>query len=223
MVKKGEVGEGTLVYTDHQKSGKGQRGNKWIAEPGKNVLMSVLIRPSYVLVSEQYLLNVVVGLAVLRCVGRYLPTIDLVMKWPNDILVNGKKICGILVENSIKGSTLENSIVGIGFNLNQSSFGLMSATSIFLETGSPTNKEEFMENLLVDLEYYLLKLKNGKKSDLLVLYHENLFQKGVRAKYQDDEGEFYGVIEGIDNTGKLMVSKDLGKQHFGIKEIKFLS
>lgn len=221
-VKSGEGIEGTVVFTDHQKSGKGQRGNTWIDEAGKNVLMSVLIKPNYLLVYEQYLLNVAVGLAVLRCAGRLLGPERVVLKWPNDILVDDKKICGILIENSIKGSRLENSIVGIGFNLNQSEFGLMRATSLLHETGDSHDREDFIENLLVDLEYFLLRLRSGKKDDLLKLYHEKLHLKGILAKYEDDSGVFIGKIVGIDNRGKLVVKKDEGTQHYGIKEIKFL-
>ena len=222
-IKNGETDEGMIIYSKHQKSGKGQRGNVWLDEPDKNVLMSVLIKPVYLVISEQYLLNVVIGLGVLKCAGRYLDQTKLSLKWPNDILIENRKISGILIENSIKGNKLENSIVGVGFNLNQSAFGLMSATSLFLETNELAVREEFIENLLLDFEYFLLKLKNGQKKLLLKLYHEKLHLRNVYASYQDQFGEFSGVILGIDDSGKLIVRKGEKIQHYGIKEIKFLS
>jgi BirA family biotin operon repressor/biotin-[acetyl-CoA-carboxylase] ligase len=222
LIKKGELQEGLVVFTDHQKAGKGQRGNVWLDEPEKNVLMSVLIKPSNLLVSEQHLLNVVVGLAVIKSASNYLGDKRLKLKWPNDVLVDSKKICGILIENTIKGNRLESSIIGIGFNLNQNAFGLPTATSIMIETGQEIDKEEFINNLLLDIEYFLLKLKNGQKSILLQLYHEKLYLKGVTSSFRDEGGEFSGTILGIDLTGKLIVSKDGSFRNYGLKEIEFL-
>ena len=151
------------MVSDHQKSGRGQRGNVWLDEPGKNVLMSVLIKPTYLSITEQHFLNIVIGLGALKTVSRHLPESDIKLKWPNDVLVNGKKISGILVENSVKSGKLENSVIGIGLNLNQRAFGLPSATSMSLETDHEFGRDEFIEEMLVDIEFYLLKLKNGQK------------------------------------------------------------
>ncbi len=223
MIKKEDFSEGLVIYTDHQKSGKGQRGNVWLDEPGKNVLMSVLIKPSYLLISEQHLLNVVIGLSVIRTLAEHIEEKRLKLKWPNDVLVDNNKICGILVENTIKGDKLENSVIGTGINLNQKAFNLPTATSLAIETDQVFNREDFMEKLLIDIEYFLLKLKNGQKSLLLQLYHEKLYRKGEEASYRDMDGEFSGVILGIDNTGKLIVSKNGSFKNYGIKEIEFLS
>jgi len=222
LIKKDGWTEGMVIYTSHQKKGKGQRGNVWLDEDGKNVLMSVLVKPTYLLVSEQHLLNVVIGLSVIRSVARYLDERRLKLKWPNDVLVNDKKICGILIENTVKGNKLENSIVGVGLNLNQKAFGSLNVTSLILEIDKVVDREEFIESLLVDIEYFLLKLKNGQQSSLLQLYHEKLYLKGETSLYSDEDGEFSGMILGIDNTGKLIVSKEGSLRYYGIKEIKFL-
>ncbi len=223
MVKKEDFSEGLIIYTDHQKSGKGQRGNVWFDEAGKNVLMSVLIKPTYLAISDQHLLNIVIGLSIIRCLTKHVEEKRIKLKWPNDVLIDNKKICGILVENSIQGNKLDNSIIGIGFNLNQKAFNLPSATSLVIETGLEFERDEFIEKLLIDLEYFLLKLKNGQKSLLLQLYHEKLYLKGEVSTYRDKEGEFSGVILGIDNTGKLIVSKEGNFHNYDIKEISFLS
>ncbi|MEP1097062.1 MAG: biotin--[acetyl-CoA-carboxylase] ligase [Cyclobacteriaceae bacterium] len=223
LLRKSSSPEGLVIYTDHQRSGKGQRGNVWLDEPGKNVLMSVLLKPTYLKISDQHLLNVVIGLSIIRSVGRYLGEERVKLKWPNDVLIDSKKICGILVENTLQGETLENSIMGIGFNLNQKAFGLPNATSLTMQTGEEYSRKSFIENLLVDIEYFLLKLKNGQQNLLLQLYHEKLYLKGVTSSFQDESGEFTGTILGIDNTGKLIVSKGGSLCNYGIKEIKFLS
>ena len=212
-----------MVLTDHQKSGKGQRGNVWLDEPGKNILMSVLLVPSYLKIAEQHLLNVVVGLSVIRCAARYIDEGRLKLKWPNDVLIDNQKVCGILVENSLKRDKLENSVVGIGLNLNQKIFNLPNAISLAVATDKEFDRHEFIEDLLVDLEYFLLKLKNGQQSLLLQLYHEKLYLKGEVSRFRDEEGEFDGMILGIDNIGKLIVSKESGFKNYGIKEIEFLS
>ena len=223
IVKKEDFSEGLVIYTDHQKSGKGQRGNVWLSEPGKNILMSVLIKPAYLLIAEQHLLNVVVGLSVIRSLAHYVEEKRLKLKWPNDILIDKMKICGILVENTIQGDKLENSIVGIGLNLNQKAFNLPMATSLAIDTDSEFDRIEFIEQLLIDLEYFLLKLKNGQKNLLLQLYHEKLYLKGELSSYKDVDGQFEGIILGIGNTGKLIVSKNGSLQNYDIKEIEFLS
>lgn len=223
LLKKSDPSEGLVIHTNHQKSGKGQRGNIWLDEPGKNVLMSVLLKPIFLKISDQHLLNVVIGLSVIRCVGRYLEEERIKLKWPNDVLIDNRKICGILVENTLKGETLENSIVGIGFNLNQKGFGLPNATSLAIQTEEEYDRDSFIENLLVDIEYFLLKLKNGQQNLLLQLYHEKLYLKGEASFFRDENGEFTGTILGIDKAGKLIVSKEGSFHNYGIKEIEFLS
>lgn len=221
MMKGPNAFEGTIVFTDHQKGGKGQRGNVWLDEPGKNVLMSVLLKPNYLLVNEQYFLNIVVGLAVVKTTSRYLASNRMALKWPNDVLASNKKICGILIENSIRRSGIESAVVGIGYNLNQSSFKSLNATSLSLESGA-VGRRIFIENLLVDLEYFILKLKAGKKQELLDQYYASLHLKDVPAKYEDKAGQFDGIIQGIDETGRLGVKRVGGVKYYGIKEIKFL-
>ncbi len=214
--------EGLVVYTDHQKKGKGQRGNVWLDEPGKNILMSVLLKPDFLRVPEQYLLNVVVGLSVIKSLARHLDEKTLKLKWPNDVLVGTRKICGILVENALYGDRLENSTVGIGVNLNQRAFSLPTATSMVMETDIEFDRDNFIEELLVDLEFFLLKLKNGQKSLLLQLYHEKLYRKGITSTFRDKDGDFEAVILGIDNSGKLIVSRGASFRNYQVKEIEFL-
>ena len=223
LIKNGEDQEGFVVYTDHQKSGRGQRGNIWLDDPGKDAIFSLLLRPDFLLPSEQFLLNIVISLGVLETVERYANKAKIAVKWPNDVLVDGKKICGILIENTMRGSKLEFSIVGIGFNLNKENLGQYNATSLSSETGELYNRDHFIEEMLLSIESYFLSLKNGGKSNLKNKYHEHLFRRFQHAQYRDERGEFEGTIMGVDEVGKLLVKKDDGIHAYGIKEIEFLN
>jgi len=116
------VSHGTVVVTHEQTAGRGQRGNSWEAAPGKNITMSVLLRPKHITPARQFEISQAVSVAIVSFLRRYIPGETVAVKWPNDIYVGDKKICGILIENSLAGSQLEYSIVGIGLNVNQERF-----------------------------------------------------------------------------------------------------
>lgn len=214
--------EGTIVYTDHQRQGKGQRGNVWIDEPGKNILMSVLLRPDWLSVADQYYFNIIAGLAVMEMLDQY-SSLEKKLKWPNDIYLNGKKVCGILIENNLKGMAMESSIVGIGFNLNQKRFNMFIATSLFMETNEEYNRDEVIEDLLLSLERWYLVLKEGKKTRIMEAYHRQLMWRDEMHEFEDKENLFQGVIRGIDCHGKLVIERENGKkQSFHTKEIRFI-
>src|SRR5262249_40524297 len=115
LASKSALPEGTVVITSNQYAGRGQRGNEWNSEPGMNLTFSVLLKPSSLSVKNQFFLTIIASLSVFdflkeKQVG------DLKIKWPNDILVYKKKICGMLIENSILGETINQSIIGVGLN-----------------------------------------------------------------------------------------------------------
>ncbi|MDE6860269.1 MAG: biotin--[acetyl-CoA-carboxylase] ligase [Duncaniella sp.] len=117
-----ESPHGTVVSAFEQTAGRGQRGNSWEAAPGKNITMSILLRPEYIRPSGQFVISQAVSVAIVDFLRRYLPDEAVAVKWPNDIYVGDRKICGILIENTLAGSRLEYSIVGIGLNVNQTHF-----------------------------------------------------------------------------------------------------
>lgn len=223
IVKKGNQPEGLILYTDHQLKGKGQRGNVWLDEPGKNILMSVYLKPKNLAVGIQYYLTLIAGLAVSDALRIYLDaTIEL--KWPNDVYVNGRKISGILIENNLRGTLIESSIVGIGLNLNQRGFSLPSATSIFLETNSVIEREECMEEIVANLEKWYLKLNAGLLKEIRDTYHDRLMWKGEVHDFRSNNIEFEGVILGIDDLGRLEIEDQSGvKRCFNVKEVEFIS
>ncbi len=217
--------EGTVVYTDHQDSGRGQRGNKWIAAPGKNVLMSVLLRPKFLAPEDQYYLNLISGLAIVDTIREKIVGKDVWLKWPNDVYIDGRKIAGILIESSFRGDKSGSSVIGIGLNVNQLDFDKITATSIKLQTGdeSDLDREEIMERLLIHLEGWYLKLKNGTKEPILNTYHRLLMWRGEIHTFKSGSGEFKGEITGINESGKLTIRVGTNLKVFDVKEVAFVS
>jgi BirA family transcriptional regulator, biotin operon repressor / biotin---[acetyl-CoA-carboxylase] ligase len=222
LVKNYDEPEGLVVYSDHQHNGKGQRGNIWIDEAGKNVLMSILLKPVFLNPSKQYFLNLIVGLAVIDGISQKILDKKLSLKWPNDIYVGSSKVGGILIENNLKGNRIEHSIVGIGLNVNQNGFNLLNATSVLLETGSQCDRQELMEVILQYLEKWYLKLKGGNETEIIDAYHNCLLWKDELRTFKVGGAELNGLIRGIDNNGKLKLEMGSDIKTFNIKEIEFV-
>ncbi|WP_370089259.1 biotin--[acetyl-CoA-carboxylase] ligase [Ekhidna sp.] len=221
MARKSNEPEGTVIYTDYQKKGKGQRGNIWVAEPGKNVLMSVLLRPKFLSPQDQYYLNLIAGLAIVDTLKGFIHK-SISLKWPNDVYVEDRKIAGVLIENNLRGSMLEYSVVGIGLNVNQSGFDIQTATSVYLAAGEKYQVQEVMEELLLHLEGWYLKLKNGDRSKIQDQYLNLLMWRGELRRFRSSDGEFDGEIVGIDSHGRLNINSKGRLQSFGIKEVEFI-
>ncbi len=213
--------EGTVVISEEQLAGRGQRGNTWESEPGKNVLMSVILQPRFLIPTRQFFLTVVVSLAVRKTLSQY-GLQNIKVKWPNDIYVGHRKIAGILIENIIKGNSIETSVLGIGLNVNQSSFISPRATSMLIELGIEINLEEFISELSGMIEGYYLQLRGGAFEALLKKYLSHLLGFGVFGQYRDNSGVFQGEILGVSEAGKLKVRKDTVIREYDLKEIEFL-
>jgi BirA family biotin operon repressor/biotin-[acetyl-CoA-carboxylase] ligase len=221
LAKNSKEPEGLALYTHDQTKGKGQRGNAWIAEPGKNMLISVLLRPGFLDPQNQFYLNLITGLAIIDVLKEFIPN-DLTLKWPNDVYIEDRKIAGILIESNMRGSTLESSIVGVGLNVNQKGFALPKATSMSIETGDDFDLNDIMENFLLKLEKWYLKLKAGAKGDILDQYHQLLMWRGEKRKFRNADEEFFGEIVGIDQHGRLAINYDGSLHYYGIKEVEFV-
>ena len=117
-----DLPHGTVVTARRQTAGRGQRGNSWESAPGENITMSVLLRPTGLHPSRQFVISQAVSLAIAGVLRNYMPGLDGCVKWPNDIYVADGKICGILIENVITSAAINHSVVGIGINVNQRRF-----------------------------------------------------------------------------------------------------
>ncbi|MCW5911044.1 MAG: biotin--[acetyl-CoA-carboxylase] ligase [Cyclobacteriaceae bacterium] len=218
FAQRGVGTEGTVVITDNQYGGRGQRGNLWVSEPGKNFTFSVLLKPA-LRADRQFLLTQVVALAVADYVRSKAGHVKI--KWPNDILVNDKKLCGVLIENSLVGSAIQVVIAGVGLNVNQAVFKDPKATSLKLITGKEYDLNQELELLLHCIEVRYLQLREGKVDQLNADYRNNLYRLGERHLFETAGEKFQGLITGVDETGRLLVETGQGARAFGLKEIRF--
>jgi len=213
--------EGAVIITNNQTAGRGQRGNSWEAAPGMNLTFSVVLRPGFLAPKDQFYLNIITSLAVRDyLIGK--TNEPVVIKWPNDILVQKKKICGILIENQIQGSSLVSAVVGIGLNVNQTNFQKDTATSLKLVTNTEASLESALHELLHFLETRYLQLRQQNTSALREEYLSNLYCRNEQHEFSSGDTTFMGTIQGIDETGRLVVDTVQGLKYFGIKEIIFV-
>lgn len=214
-------GKNFLVWAKRQTAGRGQRGNSWHSGDGKDLAMSFVFHPKHLMVDEQFVLNMQVCNGVRDYIANKVEG-EVQVKWPNDILINGKKVCGILIENALRGAKVDSSVIGIGLNLNSSEMpvDLPRATSIFIENTafSSTQKEEVFE-----LKKFLEKeLEEENSSVIKRKYLSHLFGFQKLRQFVKDEMEFEGVITGVSNTGLITILCADGEKQFDFKEITFL-
>jgi BirA family biotin operon repressor/biotin-[acetyl-CoA-carboxylase] ligase len=212
--------EGTVVITADQTAGRGQRGNAWESEPGKNITCSVLVKPVFLAVQDQFWLTVVASLAVYDTLLRL--GIESAIKWPNDLMVGDKKIAGILIENQISGTVLAKSVIGIGLNVNQQAFSVSRATSVYLCVQKETALPVLFESLMECFEHRYWQLRQNKKDVLKHEYVAKLYWRNEVHTFSVEGRLFNGVLLGVDASGKLMVERDKKIHTFDLKEIVFI-
>lgn len=220
FLKTSKAVSGTVIMADEQTNGRGQRGASWQSEPGMNLQCSAIWLPNGLELQHQKYLNFAVGVALVQYLSK--KNIVAQIKWPNDILVNEKKICGVLIENSLKGANISNVIIGIGLNVNQLEFGALNATSLKLENNQFYPIDEVISGVLNELNQTLQLIVDGRLEELENLYFLHLFGFNTQLNFEDMNGLFRGEITGVDPFGNLIVQANGEARTFGLKEIKFL-
>jgi BirA family biotin operon repressor/biotin-[acetyl-CoA-carboxylase] ligase len=213
--------EGTLIITPHQTAGKGQRGNSWEAAPGKNLTFSIIFKPSFLKISEQFYLNIITSLAVQETV-KQLSNHTIHVKWPNDIYFQDRKICGILIQNIIKKDSIGVSVIGIGLNINQETFSDKKAFSLKNILEHEQDPNWILNLLLENLEKRYLQLKQFQFEKLHHDYISALYRVNEPHQYKADNKIFTGIIKGISSIGLLNIETDNEVRSFNFKEIEFL-
>lgn len=216
------VPEGTLISTDDQTKGRGQRGNAWLVAPKKNITCSVILKPSFLSLSYTFYLNIITSLAVKNTLQQLIRGKNVQIKWPNDIYCEGKKICGILIENTLQNQKLGNTIVGMGLNVNQTQFTLPNATSMALLSGDTFDRQVVMEIIMVQLEQRYAQLKALKLSELRDAYLENMYWKDEIHVFSVGDHKMNGIIRGIEENGRLQVEHENDWRSYDFKEIVYL-
>ncbi|WP_112113832.1 biotin--[acetyl-CoA-carboxylase] ligase [Flavobacterium aciduliphilum] len=214
----------TVVTAQNQTKGKGQMGAIWNSESGKNLIMSFLVRFTFESIEAIFLLNAAVALAVAETLQELsIPNISI--KWPNDILSDSKKVCGILIENSFKNGVEIESIIGIGINVNQQSFeNLPKASSLARITQKEYDVDALRDRVLFHFQKHYVKIVSSNSAYIWENYHALLFKINVPMPFEDAfQQRFMGIIKGVSTDGTLQVLLENDSiASFGIKEIQLL-
>lgn len=221
MSRKQKLPEGFMVYTDFQTAGKGQPGNSWESERGKNALFSILLYPENIKINKQFILSQLTCLAIKHVLDKY--TDEIAIKWSNDIYWKEKKICGILIENSLMRDKIDKCIIGIGLNINQEIFTSNAPNPVSLK--QIIGKEIDTKKILSDIREQIITLyQNLDFEQIQQDYHQNLYRKDGFHPYIDAKTKehFSAKIEKVEADGKLVFTTDNGeRKEYYFKEVVF--
>ena len=224
-----ELPHGYCISADFQTSGHGQATNRWESEDGKNLLFSLLLRPTVIPAAEQFVITELVTLAIINALQDEIRQ-KITIKWPNDIYVGDKKLCGILIENALCGPVIDTCIVGIGININQELFVSDAPNPVSLKqlNGRDNDRGDILEEIYQNiLNYYDYLADNWQNNDIKQsLYYEymnNLYRRIGYHNYSTPEGEhFRAEIEDIGPQGHLTLRLESGElRTFAFKEVIF--
>ncbi len=215
--------EGTILRAGFQSGGRGQTGNKWESEAGKNLLISIILYPESINPSDQFMISMAISLGICDLLDKYIPGSKI--KWPNDIYVNNDKIAGILIESSIMGNSIENCIAGIGLNVNQSHFlsNAPNPVSLCQIAGKEYDLTDILNDLSssLDLRYKMIIAEDYKQ--VREQYIAKLFRLNEWASYRAHNQVFTGRLLSVTESGRLQIETKPGsKKEYFFKEIEFI-
>lgn len=224
LLATGKPKEGTVVVADFQTRGRGQKGNGWHSQKGENLLFSLLIYPSGIAPNRQFIISRVISLALLRTLGKYADGVKI--KWPNDIYIGKRKIAGILIENSLLGRNISDSIIGVGLNVNQTVFpeDLPNPISLRQLTSELHDRSLMLSQILACFFQIYDEVKNGDSSSVEDEYLQNLFQIDEFCSYKDENGRFEARITDVQPTGHLVMrTRETDEERiYAFKEVEFV-
>ncbi|HEY1047770.1 MAG TPA: biotin--[acetyl-CoA-carboxylase] ligase [Bacteroidia bacterium] len=207
LMKQDMAENGTVVIAEFQSNGRGQQGKSWISEPFENLMFSIIIKNVTKQRVDPFLMNKTITLAMFNYLNQYIKGHSVKIKWPNDILVNRKKICGILVENNFNGSVLNYSVVGIGLNVNQNfeSVKGINATSLSAFSEYEIDREQIFAKLLEYIEEQIDRLEDGQYQSIAEEFDRALLGHADQTLF-DINGEIVpATIIGCDGYGRLVI------------------
>ena len=205
---------GTVVVAEAQSAGKGRRGRGWESPAGENIYMSILLRPDCV-PDRAPMLTLVMAYSVAKIL-KELGFLDVQIKWPNDLVLSGKKICGILTEMQLKDSEIDYVVVGVGINVNTSKFPEElkdTATSLYLESGRILDREMIVESVATYFQQtYVQFLEMQDLSFLREAYNDMLVNVGKEVRVLEPGNEYTAYAQGINSEGELLVRTEEGEE-----------
>ena len=209
-----------VVVADYQTAGRGCGTNKWESERGKNLLFSMLIHPTEIPVNKQFVVSMAVANSIAAVVAKYVTSQAVSVKWPNDIYVGDKKICGILIENRLQGGVIKDSIIGVGLNVNQLCFVSDAPNPVSMAniTGRQFDREQLLQELLEAFQQEWADLEGVRERYLQQLYRRKGF-----FRYRDAYGECTAEIVTVEADGHLVLQDVDGRTNrYAFKEIQFV-
>lgn len=224
LLAKSKPSEGTVISAGFQAAGKGQIGSRWESEADKNLLFSVVLHPTFLPLSRQFLLNQAVSLSVRDFIASY-TTAPVSVKWPNDIFIGHRKVAGLLLQSSISGTLMQSCVVGLGININQTHFPdhLPRATSLSVATGQTYALKGLLTHYCACLEARYLQLRAGRYPQIEADYRSVLYGYGQSVRFRRAEGGlFTGTIVGTAQSGQLLVDSGRGREAFQLKQVSLV-
>ncbi|HCC70289.1 MAG TPA: biotin--[acetyl-CoA-carboxylase] ligase [Bacteroidales bacterium] len=222
MLKDNSPSEGTVIFAGEQLHGKGQRGNKWISEAGKNLTFSIILYPDFLQSDQQFMISKVISISILELLDKYSDSISI--KWPNDIYHKDDKIAGILIEYSLEGNKIQHCIAGAGININQFNFPPDIPNPVSLNI---INHQEYDTGIILAefcriCDYWYKELVDGQVETINTQYHNNLYRLNINTGFITHEGPLKGRITGVDTFGRILIDHENGnKGIYGFREIEF--
>nr|WP_319400293.1 biotin--[acetyl-CoA-carboxylase] ligase [uncultured Carboxylicivirga sp.] len=215
--------EGTVIITNHQYAGRGQVGNSWESEIGKNLTFSLLLRPHFIEPHKQFYISKIVSLGLIDTLREFICGVTI--KWPNDIYIGDKKLAGILIENSIMGPRLDYCIIGIGLNVNQTEFTSNAPNPVSLKNISMTdfNLVEVLDKLINHIEQRYIQLYEGLEAEIDREYFSLLYRNIGKHLFKDENGTFKASIKSVNEMGLLTLLDEEGlHREYAFKEVSFI-
>lgn len=217
----------TLITTDHQTAGRGQRGNSWESEAGKNLLFTLSLPTRGIAASQQFALSELISVALCDVLSEY--TEDIRIKWPNDIYHKDKKLCGILIEHDLEGAHLTRSLIGVGLNVNQARFTSDAPNPISLSQilGHEVEREGLLQAIIdhfMELyTQYTSPTPTLSRATLHECYTRLLYRRGIPAPYADAQGPFTATLCTVEPDGRLILKDQQGRlRSYLFKEIIYI-
>ncbi len=211
------------VRANFQTQGRGQRGNSWVSSPKDNLLCSLILYPTCVSANRSFYISQIVSLSLIQTLSPF--SSDFSIKWPNDIYWKNKKIAGILIENQFLSNDVSQSIIGIGLNINQTSFPsqLINPISLTEITGVKHNINELWTTFLMYLKEFYQLLKEGKAGQVKIEYHNRLFRKEGYHLYKDSKEIFEAHLLKVQPDGQLiLIDKNNQQRKYYFKEVSYI-
>jgi BirA family biotin operon repressor/biotin-[acetyl-CoA-carboxylase] ligase len=219
----GMASQGTVFFAYEQWAGKGQRGKTWASNPGDNIIMSLVLEPVFLPITQQFPLSACIALACHDFFSRYAIPDDVFIKWPNDLYWRDRKAGGILIENSFKGNQWQFAIVGTGININQVAFPETAKNPVSLKqiTGKTFDTVTLARELGDCLGLRYVQLQTGGALSLLKEYNTVLYKLNQPVRLKKDNAVFETTVQGVTATGELMTQDTLPRQ-FQVGEVEWV-